>query len=353
MHTYDMILQEDLQSQRCFSILRAKEIRSHGGCILSNDDAQKQSSDSQKQIYDNIFKHLIDHQAEEIIPLLFPQLQPTAIQVRTIEALPPPRRMDKVFQADTILGKVVFDIEIEASPRGRDQTSVRMLAYHGYLLDEYFNYRKERVTVRTLVIYPFDSPGGEPRFVETSGEEEDLRFSYREMSLKRLNAQALVQAGAVPLYGLLPAMKDASPELLARTLENIIECYKENEDLLCDELFCFLVLLERAKPVTGIAFEKLKRRIHMYDPILMESPTVQEWIQQSEAKGIAEGKAEGKAEAFRASIEKTLRRRFPALQELGMQRVAEISDPAALDEILDALLAAQNEGDALCYLETL
>jgi hypothetical protein len=110
-------------------------------------------------------------------------------------------------------------------------------------------------------------------------------------------------------------------------------------------LFCFLILLERAKPVKGIAFEKLKRRIRMYDPILMESPTVQEWMQQSEAKGMAEG--------FRASIEKTLSRRFPALKELGMQRIAQIQDLATLDEVLDALLVAQDESQVLRYLETL
>ena len=82
------------------------------------NNAQKQSTDSQKQVYDNVFKWLIEGQFEEIVPLLFSTINPIIQRELTIEALLPPRRMDRVYRASTSIGSVILHIEIEMAPKG-------------------------------------------------------------------------------------------------------------------------------------------------------------------------------------------------------------------------------------------
>ena len=99
----------------------------------------------------------------------------------------------------------------------------------------------------TLVLYPFAAPGGKPELIETYGDEEILRFYYREMSLRALHAPTFMQTRSIPLYGLLPAMSGVNLEVLMHAIEDMVEYYQGNDDNLRDELLCFLALLNRAK----------------------------------------------------------------------------------------------------------
>ena len=309
------------------------------------------SNTAQIQPNDNVFKRLIENQYETVIPLLFPQLCPTRIRERPIEILLPPRRMDRVFLMDTPLGRIVLDLEIEASAKKtRFSISRRMLIYHACLLDEY-NSRDEGIPVLTMVLYPFEVPPGQPRLVETYGDEELLRFPYRELPLRSLDARTFIQAHAVPMYALLPAMSGGdSAELLCSAFDEMVNYYAEEEDLLHDELLCFLVLLNRAGQLEGEELEKVKQRIYKYDPILEEDPWVKECMRKSEDKGKAEGKAEGKLEGFRASIETLMQNRFPDLVALAMERIEHMQDSVELQNVLLAMSFAQDECDARCYL---
>jgi hypothetical protein len=216
---------------------------------------------------------LIEGQFEEIVPLLFSQLEPIVLRELTIEALLPPRRMDRVYLVRTSVSKAILHVEIEMSPRGRDQISRRILVYHS-LLSEKYNKEREKIPVITLVLYPFDVPGGEPVLLETYGDEEILRFYYREMSLRAINAPTFILERPIPLYGWLPAMGGVNLEMLMNAIDDMVKYYEGDDDNLRDELLCFLALLNRAKPLPEAEMETVLRRIRMHDPLLEADPWV-------------------------------------------------------------------------------
>ncbi len=333
------------------------------------NDVSEQRSDAQTQVYDNIFKRLIEGQFGEIVPLLFSTLNPTIRRELTIEALLPPRRMDRVYLASTPVGNVILHIEIEMSPRGRDQTSRRILVYHSLLSEKYNKEDGEKVSVITLVLYPFDVPGGKPVLIETYGDEEILRFYYQEMSLRAIKAPAFIQTRPIPLYGLLPAMSGVTLDILMEAIDDMVKYYEGNDDRLRDEFLCFNILLNRAKPLPEAEMEQVLRRIRMYDPLLEEDPWVQEYGGKREAAGEArgeakgrtegraagkvEGEARGKTEGMRQNIEMIVQIRFPDLRGSVMERVRRLQDPIALQTILVTLGLTPDDLQARNYLQSL
>jgi len=206
-----------------------------------------------------------------------------------------------------------------------------VLVYHSLLLEKY-NENGTELPVITVVLYPFDTPGGEPELTETYGDKELLHFSYQEISLRKLDARTFVQARAIPLYGLLPAMNCTSEKLLLEALEDMLKYYRGDEDHLRDELLCFQTLLQRARRLPEAELENVLRRIRMFDPLLETDPWVQEYGQKREAAGEARGEVKGKTEGIRQSIEMVVQTRFPHLLDLAMDRVAHLHDPAALQD---------------------
>ncbi|HVU70118.1 MAG TPA: hypothetical protein VHD63_23505 [Ktedonobacteraceae bacterium] len=309
---------------------------------------EKPTTEAQKQIYDNVIKRLIEGQFQKIIPLLFSSLEPVVLRELTIEALLPPRRMDRVYLVQTASGKAILHIEIEMAPRGRGKISRRILVYHSLLLEKY-NHKEEDVPVITLVLYPFETPGGEPLLQETFGDEEILHFSYRELSLRTLNASTFIQARPIPLYGLLPAMGGITLEVLMTAIDDMIQYFEGDHERLVDELLCFKALLNRARPLAEAEMEQVLRRIRMYDPLLEEDPWVQEYGQRREAQGEAKGKTEG----IRHSIEKILQLRFPELQEPVMERIRQVQDLSVLEQMLVTLIITQDDTLLKNYLKSL
>lgn len=307
-------------------------------------------NEAQKQVYDNVLKRLIEGQFEQVIPLLFPALEPRQIQELTIEVLLPPRRVDKAYLITSPRGRFILHLEIEVSPRSRGQISRRMLVYHALLFEKH-NEHDEGIPIITCVLYPFRMPGGEPLILEEFEDEELLRFKHRELLLSTLDAHLFTTAHAVPLYGLLPAMEGISEEILLAAIEDMIKFYGKDEEHLRDELLCFMVLLQRARPLPPIELEQVLRRIRMFDPLLEEDPWVQEYGGRREAAGEARGEARGKAEGLRQSIEIAVQTRFPDLAELAMERAERIQSLDALQKLLMAMLAAQDERRARRYLQ--
>lgn len=310
-----------------------------------SSDAPKQRNDAQTQVYDNIFKRLIEGQFGEIVPLLFSTLNPTVRRELNIEALLPPRRMDRVYLASTPVGKAILHIEIEMAPRGRDQTSRRILVYHSLLSEKYNKEDGEKISVITQVLYPFDAPGGEPVLVETYGEEEILRFYYREMSLRAIDAPAFIQTRPIPLYGLLPAMGNVNLEILIGAIDDMVKYYQGDDDRVRDEFMCFNILLNRAKPLPEGEMEQVLRRIRMYDPLLEEDPWVQEYGEKREA--------EGEVKIMRQNIEMIVQIRFPDLHESVIERVRQLQDPIALQTILITLGLMPDDDQTRRYLQSL
>jgi repressor LexA len=140
--------------------------------------------------------------------------------------------------------------------------------------------------ITSLIIFPFvEEPVVEPPLVETKGKKELLRFQYETLYLRNLDARLFMQQRAVPVYGLLPTMKETSNELLLQAIEEMIQYYGNDEELLRDELLCFKILLQRAQPLPEVQLEPILRRIRMFDQLLEEDP----WVKERVAKGRAEG----------------------------------------------------------------
>ena len=201
--------------------------------------------------------------------------------------------MDRVYLLSTPFGRVILHIEIETAPKGRGQISRRVLVYHSLLLEKYHENGME-LPVITVVLYPFEAPGGEPELIEVYGGKELLRFSYQEVCLRTLDARTFVASRAVPLYGLLPAMDGTSEELLLKALEDMLQYYRGEQDHLRDELLCFQTLLQRAKRLPDPELQSVLRRIRMFDPLLEDDP----WVQAYGEKRAAEARREEKRREF-------------------------------------------------------
>jgi len=320
---------------------------------------------TKKQVYDNLLKRLIEKQFEEVIPLLFPALHPLKIEEVTIEVLLPPRRLDKVYVLTTHTGKLLLHLEAEVSPKGRGPLSRRMLVYHA-LLHEKYSEADQGFPVLTYVLYPFGGPQGEPEVVEEFEGETVLRFHYREIRLDTMDARRFIEARAIPLYGLLPAMDGTSEELLQQAITDMVHYYQDRRDdeHLRDELLCFQALLARARRLPAVEIERVLRRVHMMDSLLREDPWVQAYGNEREAAGKAEGKTEGKAEgktegkaegnveASQRHIAFIVRARFPGLVDLAQERVGLIRDAAALEQVFATLSTVSGESEARSYLLT-
>jgi hypothetical protein len=236
------------------------------------------------------------------------------------------------------------------SPRGRKAISRRLLIYHSLLIEKYNTEDGEEIIVITLVVYPFDIPGGEPVLIEKYGDEKILYFCYRELSLRAIDAPTFVQARSIPLYGWLPAMGGVSLELLMNAIEDMIKYYHGDDDSLRDELLCFLALLNRAKPLPDDEMKQVLRRISMHDPLLEEDPWVLEFAARREVQAEARGEAKGEIKNMRESIELFVQMRFPNLIDLARERVQRAENLILLQRIQASLYVAPDEDNARSVL---
>ena len=310
------------------------------------------ATDAQKQVYDNVLKRLVEKQAASIIPLLLGPLAPEVIEELNIEVLIPPRRTDRAYKTRSENGLAVLDLEFETKALGK--IDKRLLIYHAILLEKY------ELPVISVLIYPFEEPVVSPPLVETNGSNEILRFYYQTLYLPNLDGRLFVEQGAVPLYGLLPAMSQVSDELLLRSIEEMVEYYQDSDEFLSDELLCFAVLLRRANPLPEAQLERVRRRISMFDHLLEEDPWVQEkvaegearGIAKGEARGIAEGEVKGRTEGASKELVRLVQGRYPALLHLATARATKGEPLDMLDVLIERLWAAPDEQAARTLLET-
>jgi hypothetical protein len=139
-------------------------------------------------------------------------------------------------------------------------------------------------------------------------------------------------------------MSHRSDELLLQAIEEMIKYYQENDDFLRDELMCFAVLLRRAQPLPQVQFERVLRRIRMFDQLLEEDPWVKEKIAEGEAKGLTYGASK--------ELVRLVQGRYPALLDLAKARATKGEPLDVLDALIEQLWAAPNEQAARSLLET-
>src|SRR5579875_656026 len=209
--------------------------------------------------------------------------------------------------------------------------------FHALFLEEY------ELPVISVIIYPFEVTMVESPLVESCGEEELLRFQYQTLCLRGLDARRFMEAGEVPVYGLLPCMGQVSEELLQQAVGEMVEYYRTNQEFLRDELLCFLVLLQRARPLPEVEMERVLRRVRMFDPLLEEDPWVKEKVAQGELRGEARGVLEGEVKEARNLLLKFVQRRFPSLVELAKSRVRQLNQLEDIHALNEQLWFAADE----------
>lgn len=305
------------------------------------------ASDAQKQIYDNVLKRLVQHQASAIIPLLLGESDCYVLGEENIEVLLPPRRTDRVYALSYHRQRVIVDIECESS--GSSIMAVRLLIYHAILLEKY------KCPVISVIVYPFEVDMASSPFQEILGDEEILTFRYRTVPLFLLDARTFVKRKAIQIYGMLPAMQGVSDELLLQAIDEMVQFYQENETLLRDELLCFRVLLARAQRLPEAAMLRVERRIRMFDPLLEEDPWVKEKLAEREKRGLVEGEkrglVEGELNNARSTLVRFIQRRFPSLTEIAQTKTAQLCQVDTLNTLIEQLWFAPDEKAAHALLE--
>lgn len=311
-------------------------------------------NDAQNQTYDNILKRILEDHASEIIPCLLAEKDVEIIEALNVEVLIPPRRNDRVFKAWHKGQRHIVDFEIEVSSNAR--MDVRLLIYHALLLEKY------ELPVISVIIYPFKVAMVESPLVETSGDEELLRFHFRTLPLWKLDAQKYFDEQQVCMYSLLPAMSGASAEMHMQAIDKMIQYYQGNEDELRDQLLCFGIMLRRAKMLPAADLEQVEERMNMYDQLIEEDPHLQaiaarladkkaveladkkiaETIAKVEAEVIARVEAEARAKAEAATrmrIEAEIRARVEA--EVRAKIEAEAKTVAVFQNTLRGVIKAR------------
>ncbi len=152
------------------------------------------------------------------------------------------------------------------------------------------------------------------------------------------DSQPSIDRHAIPLYVLLPGMKNPSVALLKRAIKEIHEYYDENRA--GERLGQFGVMLIRTTTISALNKQKIQEELYMYSPyqqFLSQNPDVERLAQ----KNRIEGKIEGKIE----SILNILNFRFSndMLTDLAKQALGSIHDIEVLGQLEREALRSPDE----------
>ncbi|MDQ2884472.1 MAG: hypothetical protein M3Y39_00100 [Chloroflexota bacterium] len=85
-------------------------------------------------------------------------------------------------------------------------------------------------------------------------------------------------------------------------------------------------------------------RMHMaYDWFLDDNPDVQERVEKGELRG--------QLQCLQRSVLKIIKRRFPSIVDAAQQRIVAITDQDELEQLIDQLLVATDEGEVRTLLK--
>ncbi len=145
-----------------------------------------------------------------------------------------------------------------------------------------------------MVIYLFKSSTPTPPLKELSGGKEILTFHYQVIKLWTLDAQEYVNAHALSLYPLLPAMECADANILLQAIDELVQYYKNSQTKLQRRLLWFQTFLDRADTILPDEEKaKVRQRLDIFDQLLEESPFVRKQRMLGEEQGLTKGRVEG------------------------------------------------------------
>ncbi len=290
-------------------------------------------SQDQQQPYDNLLKSLLEGQEKLMLPYFVPDVE--YLDTLNVEVVRTPLRVDRVYLVRHKGRKKIVHFEFESGPN--NDMAPRLLDYHAYF------YRKYKLPVLSMIVYPFPSKMAESPLQEADEDHNILIFHFQVFPLWQLKAEQYVHEHAVVMYALLPTMEGANAPLLHKAIDEMVQYYQGDDTKLAQEFSWMGIVLRRVRTMPRDDKREIQERLNMWDDLVEKDPKMRKMRKESETKGLAEG--------LRTAVITAVRIRFPHLTELAQQKVDGISKPAKLNLLLDQIAAAPDEDAARSLLD--
>jgi len=297
------------------------------------EQPDRTESSNQGQPFDILFKEIVEQHVHDILPVFLPG----AVYEETLdtERMRPPQRVDKVFKGRYRGELCILHIEFQASSGRKMKT--RLLVYNTML------YQDHGLPVITMVIYLFRATMVKSPFVIKVGTQTIITFQFLVLPMFELDAEQYVHNHVTSMYPLLPTMQGVNKALIRQVVAELIELYKEDKVTLAQQIMWLEILLERTDTIASLEKQEIGEELKMYDRLWEESSLVRKIRAEGEAKGEARGEVKGELQGLRQMIMYIIEGRFPALNTLAQNRIAQITDLEELKRIGKQLAATLDE----------
>jgi len=175
--------------------------------------------------------------------------------------------------------RAILHIELQSGP---DSTMARrMLAYFANL------HLKYNVPVFCIVIFLFKCAVQQSPYRVSCDDKVMLpEFHYDVIRLWEVDPEPILEGHAVPLYVLLPGMKDPTIDMLRQAIREIREFYEPKRAV--EHLAYFTVVLYGTTTVSNEVKDIIEKELAMsteYVDFMTQNPLFERMLQEREAKG--------------------------------------------------------------------
>src|SRR5712692_2825235 len=191
-----------------------------------------------------------DH-AAEMLPEILPESR--LISEQNAEIARTNLRPDLVYLIEYKGKHRILNLELQTS-EDPDMT-YRMLLYWVEL------FRKYRLPVISIVLYPFETNIPEPIFQVGSEDDTLVHYQHQVLRIWMLEAKQYVRRRVVSMYTLLPAMKGAHAPMLLEAMKEMEQQYQGLH--LARHLVRFRTILRRSTALSAQEKRIVEDQLHM------------------------------------------------------------------------------------------
>jgi len=246
-------------------------------------------------------------------------------------------KADLAYRIKYLLLRAILHIELQSGP---DKTMARrMLAYFANL------HLKYNVPVFCVVIFLFKCAIEQSPYTVSCGDKVILpEFHYDVIRLWEEDPEPILAEHAIPLYVLLPGMKDPTVGMLRRAIREIYEYY--DSERVDEHLAQFHIILRRTTTVSDDIKDMIGKELFMsnqYAEFLKQHPYIDEEIHRREDELLAKGEAEGKVEVILEMLRIHFSEATAELVKLALRRV-DIRDAEVMGPLKEATTHLDEQG---------
>jgi predicted transposase YdaD len=294
-----------------------------------------------------MLKALFGEQAEEIISCLLPNShRPEGV---------PHNELNVELNRNTIsidIGRyivyegedVTFNLEVQSGPD--DDLLPRM---HEYALNLYRTYQRPVISVALLL---FKCDGPKTPFIIQCGGKVRSAFYPIIICMWEKDAREVVEGQQRCLYPLLPAMKNATVDLLIRAVDEMHRY--DDHPRFVRHLLWFHAMLARTTTILQEDKQKIEEALEMQHPgfaIFRQDPVIHGMILEGELKGERKGEIKGEIKGIRNSILDVVKDQFsPAVEAQIQQTITASHNIEKLRKFLRQVVRLSDEQEVLALL---